>query len=156
MNRKQIIHGVIGGLAGGLIFGIMMGMTGMLPMIGKMVGHPSATVGFVVHMINSAIIGAAFGLVLGRFSLRIGSSAGLGMAYGGLWWLLGPLTLMPLFLGMGFGVNWSLAAALKMLPSLLGHAIYGVGLGMVYGLLERRAAAGATASTTRLSVAGEK
>jgi len=155
MNRTQITNGVIGGLAGGLVFGIMMGMMGMLPMIGKMVGFPSATVGFLVHMINSAVIGAAFGLVLGRFANKIGAGAGFGIAYGGIWWLLGPLTLMPLFMGMGFGVNWNMAAATKMLPSLFGHGIYGVVLGVVYGILSRKAEVGATASDVELSAARE-
>ncbi len=155
MNRTQITNGIIGGLAGGLVFGIMMGMMGMLPMIGKMVGQPSAIVGFIVHMINSAVIGAAFGAVFGRYATKIKSGVGFGVAYGGIWWLLGPLTLMPLFMGMGLGVNWNLAAATMMLPSLLGHAIYGVVLGVVYGILGRKAEAGAEVSDTELSAAGE-
>ncbi|MCH9025245.1 MAG: hypothetical protein IH931_07920 [candidate division Zixibacteria bacterium] len=155
MNRTQITNGVIGGLAGGLVFGIMMGMMGMLPMIGKMVGFPSATVGFLVHMINSAVIGAAFGAVFGRYAAKISSGVGYGIAYGGIWWLLGPLTLMPLFMGMGFGVNWNLAAATKMLPSLFGHIIYGTVLGVVYGILARKAEVGAEVSNTELSAAGE-
>ena len=122
-----------------LVFGVMMGMMGMLPMIGKMVGQPSAVVGFLVHMINSAVFGAAFAAVFGRYATRISSGVGYGIVYGGILWLLGPLTLMPLFLGMGFGVNWNLAAATKMLPSLFGHIIYGTLLGVVYGLLGRKA-----------------
>ena len=125
-----------------LVFGVMMGMMGMLPMIGKMVGQPSAVVGFLVHMINSAVFGAAFAAVFGRYATRISSGVGYGIVYGGILWLLGPLTLMPLFLGMGFGVNWNLAAATKMLPSLFGHIIYGTLLGVVYGCLARKADVG--------------
>ena len=156
MNRKQITHGVIGGLAGGLVFGILMGIMGMLPTIGKMVGLQSATIGFVVHMIISAIIGAEFSVVFGRFATRIGRSIAIGFAYGGLWWLLGPLTLMPLFMGMGLGVNWNLAAASTMLPSLMGHAIFGVVLSVVYSIIEHRAAFGAAAPAARLSTVEEK
>ncbi len=156
MNRNQITNGVIGGLAGGLVFGILMGIMGMLPMIGKMVGLQSAAVGFVVHMIISAIIGAEFSVVFGRFATRIGRSTAIGLAYGGLWWLLGPLTLMPLFMGMGLGVNWNLAAAASMLPSLMGHAIFGVVLSVVYSILEHRAAFGVTAPAERQSAVGEK
>ncbi len=135
MNAKQIIYGIFGGLAGGLVFGAMMGMMGMLPMVGKLVGQPSAGIGFIVHLVNSAIIGAGFAFVLGRLVTSIGSGLRYGLLYGGAWWLLGPLTLMPLFLDMGLGVNWNLTAAVNMLPSLVGHLIYGAVLGTSYAWL---------------------
>ena len=138
MTTRELKWGAYGGVAGGLIFGAMMGMMGMLPMIGSMVGQPTAGVGFAVHMVNSVIIGAGFAIVLGRFVSGIGSGVGAGLLYGAAWWILGPLTLMPLFMGMGFGVNWNAAAAAAMLPSLVGHLIYGGVLGLVYTWLRHR------------------
>ncbi len=138
MSTKELKWGAYGGVAGGLIFGAMMGMMGMLPMIGSMVGQPTAAVGFAVHMVNSAIIGAGFAIVLGRFVSGTRSGVGAGLAYGGVWWILGPLTLMPLFMGMGFGVNWNATAAAAMLPSLVGHLIFGGTLGLVYTWLRHR------------------
>ncbi len=76
--------------------------------------------------------------VLGRFVNGTGSGVGAGLLYGGAWWILGPLTLMPLFMGMGFGVNWNAAAAVAMLPSLVGHLMYGGVLGVVYVWLRHR------------------
>ena len=153
MNTKSLTRGIIGGLAGGLVFGVMMGMMGMLPMIAKMVGSDSAVVGFIIHMFNSAVIGAGFALVLGSFARNLGSSIGLGALYGMTWWLLGPLTLMPLFMGMGFGVNWNLTAAANMLPSLMGHGIYGLVLGVGYGLLSRCALSRSADGASKLSPA---
>ena len=138
MSTRELKLGVYGGVAGGLIFGAMMGMMGMLPMIGSMVGQPTAAAGFVVHMANSVIIGVGFAIVLGRFVGGTPSGVGVGLAYGGVWWILGPLTLMPLFMGMGFGVNWNAAAAAAMLPSLVGHLMYGGVLGLVYTWLRHR------------------
>ena len=137
MNAKQISYGIYGGLAGGLVFGAMMGMMGMLPMVGKLIGQPSAGVGFIVHLVNSAIIGVGFAFMLGRRATSIASGLRYGLLYGGAWWLLGPLTLMPLFLGMGLGVNWNATAAVNMLPSLVGHLIYGAILGLSYAALHR-------------------
>ena len=160
MNTRSILHGVYGGLAGGLVFGIMMAMMGTLPMIGKMIGQPNATTGFLLHMVNSAVIGAGFAIVVNR--IKAGHRAGArsrtaalvrGLVYGGVWWVLGPLTLMPLFLGMGFGVNWNLTAGAAMLPSLLGHMIYGAILGLTYGALQSRAAATRTAASLGVSTA---
>ncbi len=138
MSTRELKLGAYGGLAGGLIFGMMMGMMGMLPMIGSMVGQPTAAAGFAVHMVNSVIIGAGFAILLGRFVGGTRSGVGVGLAYGGAWWILGPLTLMPLFMGMGFGVNWNAAAATAMLPSLVGHLVYGGVLGLVYAWLRDR------------------
>ena len=138
MNANKISLGVLGGLIGGGVFGAMMGKMGMLPMVGQLVGQPTVGAGFLVHMVNSAILGAAFAVVLGRLATGIGRGLLQGLLYGGAWWLLGPLTLMPLFLGMGLGVNWNLTAAANMLPSLLGHLVYGALLGITYGWLGGR------------------
>ena len=137
MNVRNIKLGAYGGLAGGVVFGAMMAMMGMLPMIGKMVGHPSAITGFLVHLVNSALIGAAFATLFDRFVHGKSSGLGYGLVYGGAWWLLGPLTLMPLMMGMGLGVNWNATAAAQMLPSLFGHLIYGAILGLSYTWLKR-------------------
>ena len=141
MNSRNILLGVYGGLAGGVVFGAMMGTMGMLPMIGKMVGHPTVVTGFIVHLINSAIIGAGFAVVFGRLVSGIGSGLLNGLLYGGVWWVLGPLTLMPLFLGMGLGVNWNVTAAVNMLPSLVGHLLFGAILGVGYAWLRLRPSA---------------
>ena len=138
MSTRELKLGAYGGFVGGLVFGAMMGFMGMLPMIGSMVGQPTAGAGFVVHMVNSVIIGAGFALVLGRFVSGTRSGVGVGLAYGGAWWILGPLTLMPLFMGMGLGVNWNAAAAAAMLPSLVGHLMFGGVLGLVYAWLRHR------------------
>ncbi len=146
MNARSLKLGAVGGVLGGVVFGVMMGMMGTLPMIGQMVGVPTAAAGFVVHIVNSAIIGAGFGVVLGRTATGIGSGLSTGALYGAAWWLLGPLTLMPLFMGMGFGVNWNAGAAQAMLPSLAGHLIYGSILGASYHLLGQRSARYAAAT----------
>ena len=136
MNATSIKHGVFGGLADGVVFGAMMGM---LPMIGNMVGIPSAWVGLFVHLGISAAIGGSFAVLLDAGGWRGGVATGL--AYGFAWWMLGPLTLMPAFMGMGLGVNWNLAAMGQAMPSLLGHLIFGAVLGVTYRWLRAPACA---------------
>ena len=140
MLSKRIMSGIYAGLAGGVVFGLMMTTMGMMPMIGKMIGQPTLLAGWIVHLLNSAMIGAGFAVVLGRRAESVGGGLRWGLAYGGVWWLLGPMTLMPLFLGMGFGVNWNAAAAVKMFPSFIGHLVYGTILGVGYSMLLHRAA----------------
>lgn len=136
MNPRNIVHGIYGGIAGGLVFGAMM--INMFPMIGQMVGQPSAIAGFLVHMLNSAIIGAAFAVFFGNRVCGLPSGVRWGLAYGGLWWFLGPLTLMPLFLGMGLGASWNLAAVSAKIGGLFGHLLYGAALGAGYAWLSAR------------------
>ncbi len=121
MDLQRIKHGAFGGLAGGMLFGVMMGMMGALPMIGRMVGLPSTAGGFFVHMAISAAIGVSFAVLFGRRLNGIRSAVLFGLAYGALWFLLGPLTFTA-----------------RMMPSLMGHLAYGGVLGAVYGLLHVR------------------
>ena len=136
MMVTRIKRGVYGGVAGGVVFGGMMGMMGILTMIGSMVGSSSAWVGFVVHMMISGAIGGTFGAVVDLSGLR--ANVGAGLAYGVMWWVLGPLTLMPAFIGMGFGVNWNVAAMSEAMPSLVGHLVFGAILGVTVRWLDGR------------------
>lgn len=128
----SIRNGAIAGVAGGVVFGILMAMMGMLPVIAGMVGSASPIVGFGIHLMISAIIGAGFALALGRFASSTARSLVAGAGYGMFWWLLGPLTVMPLMMGMGLGSQWTGAAIGHAMPSLMGHVIYGLITGFVF------------------------
>jgi len=117
---------------------MMMAKMGTLPMIGKMIGLPTATAGWFVHLGISVMIGVSFSILFSWLITGRTSSLAFGTAYGTAWWFLGPLTLMPLFMGMGLGVNWNLTAAQNMLPSLLGHMVFGVAMGFTYDLVLRQ------------------
>ena len=52
VSFQNIKHGIYGGLAAGLVFGGLMGMMGTFPLIGQMVGVPSAAAGFFVYMVR--------------------------------------------------------------------------------------------------------
>jgi hypothetical protein len=58
-----------------------------------------------------------------------------GLLYGVVWWVLGPMILMPLLLGMGSeGIASQFGAAFSapMLMSLVGHLAYGLLTGVIY------------------------
>ena len=94
-----------------------------------------------VHLIISAVIGTGFVLTVTTIGRAHTAGVAAGLAYGLLWWVLGPLTLMPLFMGMGFGVNWTASAAVAAAPSLMGHLVFGGVLGATYHWLQMRAGA---------------
>ncbi len=133
---RRATNGALAGLVGGLVFGVMMGIMGMLPMIAGLVGSTSALVGFIVHMIISAIIGVGYGLLFGGGAAPWGSSLVAGALYGVVWWFLGPLLIMPSLMGMG--PQLSAAGMSAALPSLVGHILYGLVTAAAYERLRSR------------------
>ncbi|WP_448006777.1 hypothetical protein [Agromyces bauzanensis] len=124
---RRVAAGVIGGLAGGIVFGVLMAMMGMLPMIAGMVGSDSPFVGFAVHLMISIMIGLGLTVLFGNLLLTTYVRGLLvGMAYGAIWWVLGPLVAMPLMFGMP-----PFTFDATTLPSLMGHVLYGGILGVV-------------------------
>ena len=156
--RFRLLSGAAAGLVAGVVFGVMMqmmtaptpegGRMPMMAMVAMVVGSQSLTVGWLYHLFNSAVIGALFGWLLGPKATTYGPGATLGAVWGVVWWVLGGLILMPLFLGM------PVFAPLRMAPmrpvamgSLVGHLIYGLILGAVFVRLRR--ASGVTGHDAR-------
>lgn len=137
----RIGNGAVAGLAGGVVFGILMAMMGMLPMVGMLIGVENAFVGFLVHLVNSAIIGAIFGVLVAGIAGKIWPLLGAGMVYGVVWWVLGALIIMPLWLSVTADPMMSdmvLKVGNDQWMSLLGHVIFGlVTAGVLYGLHRR-------------------
>ena len=79
------------------MFGLMMQV--MMGRIGSLIGADRARVAIApgVERHHRAI----FGLTLGSRVGNRGAGIGLGAAYGFVWWILGPLLLMPTRMGMG-------------------------------------------------------
>jgi len=128
--------GAAASLAGGLLFGVVMYTTDTLPQVAALIGAQSPLVGFVVHLVISALIGMSFGLLFQHEAPNLGSGVAWGLTYGLVWWFLGPLTLMPILLGQPF--VWQTEVASGLLPSLVGHLIYGAATAFVFMVLERR------------------
>ena len=127
----RVVAGVAGGLAGGVVFGILMQTWGMLPMVAMLVDSESVAVGWLVHLVISALFGVIFAVLFGRWAATPTPAAGIGLAYGVLWWVLGALLIMPAWLGMNAMIFELNTGAWR---SLLGHLIYGLLLGVVYAL----------------------
>jgi len=59
----------------------------------------SLAVAAVVHMAVAPVVGAAFGLLVFHQRATAADTLVWGIAYGALFWFVGPLTLRPLILG---------------------------------------------------------
>ena len=78
----------------------------------------------------------SYALLFNRQSFDLGSGLAWGVSYGAIWWLLGPLTLMPLFLGSS--PQWTAAFAAESFAALIGHLAYGAAVGITVYYLEAR------------------
>ena len=133
---RSVGWGAIAGLIGGLVSMPVMIATGVLP---KVAGIDGTLVGFhavAIHLAVSAAIGMTFGLLFRDETSSRSDAIGWGWLFGLIWWYLGPMTLLPLFLT---GVcDWSTEAASALLPSLLGHLIYGAVTALTFSIFDLR------------------
>lgn len=133
--------GALAGVVGGIVFGMLMAMMGMLPMVGMLVGVENAFVGFLVHLVNSALIGALFGVLAYGITGKLGPVLGAGMVYGVIWWVLGALLIMPLWLSVTADPmmkDMVFVIERDQWLSLMGHVIFGlVTAAVLYGLRRR-------------------
>ena len=127
---------VLAGLAGGLLFSLVMYQVDFLPNVADLVGSGSSVAGFFVHLGIATLIGISYGLLFSRHSYDLNSALGWGVSYGFFWSVLGPLTLMPVFLGSS--PQWSMEAWVTTFPHMIGHLAYGAGLGIMFYWLEAR------------------
>jgi len=131
---RRLVAGIGGGLAGGIVFGMLMTMIGMLTTIAAMLGSDSILVGLAVHLMMSIMIGLILTVTVGPLLLTsVPRGLLVGLAYGVIWWVMGPLMAMPLMLGMPI---FTLDAT--ALLALMGHLIYGAILGVVATLILRK------------------
>lgn len=133
---RAVGRGALAGLVGGIIFTAATSRLGLLPAAAGLMGSKSALTGFLVQLLIAVAIGITYALLFRRQSFDVGSALGWGVSYGFLWWILGPLTLMPVL--QGTTPNWTVEAAASAFASLIGLLAYGGGLGMAFHLLEAR------------------
>ena len=131
-----VARGTVAGLVGGGLFTLIMLQIGFLPSVARLVGSSSVVTGFIVHIAIAEIIGVTYALLFRRQAVDVGSALGWGVSYGLVWWVIGPITLVPVILGQM--PAWTVEAATNAFPSLIGHIVYGAGLGITFQRLEAR------------------
>lgn len=132
---RGLIVGGVAGLIGGWAFGSWMGQAALFPTLAGIFHSNSIVLGATIHYTIALVLGASFGVLFQRDIRGGGSSISWGVAYGLLWWFLGPLTILPIL--QGKAVVWSYQTGSTLFGSLVGHLIYGLMAGLVYAILDR-------------------
>lgn len=136
---RLILHarwGALAGLAGGLLYLLVLIATGSLGQVAAVVGGTSPSLGVVVHLVVSTLLGVSYGILFQREAPNLASGICWGLQYGLIGWFIGPLTLFPII--SRAGEIWTTAQANAQFPSLVGHLIYGAVAAASFWWLERR------------------
>jgi uncharacterized membrane protein YagU involved in acid resistance len=128
------LRGAVAGLLGGAVISQLM-LRGAVPEVAqRLTGSNGPLAGIAVNLGIGVAIGVSYGLLFRRLGQDVTCALGWGLSYGFLWWVLGPLTLLPALLGGD--PEWSAAAAGGAMSALAGHLVYGGCLGVAFHLLE--------------------
>ena len=132
-----LVYGALAGQAGGLVFGLAMLELGSLDSVASVArSGDSFAVAVPVHLAIAAVVGAGFAALVWHQRSGAGETVFWGLAFGALWWFIGPLTLRPLI--QGSGLSWDVPAAQAAFPALLGHLLYGAATGAALLALRRQ------------------
>lgn len=125
----RIGAGVVGGLAGGVVLGAVLLLMGEMSDIGKLVGSGTTRGAWLVLGTICIVAGGLFGALFGTWiSRQLLSAIGIGLLYGGIWWALLPLSLVPLRTGGKlFDIDGSLI-------DLAAYAAFGIVTAVIYAM----------------------
>ena len=132
-RRRDTLIGAVAGLVGGVAFGWALQANDMMDASLGLIGLTTLGGGTVLHLLTSALVGAGFGAMFGHPGESLAATISVGILYGLLWWILGPLTLSPLL--MGRGPTWALGEAGTAFFNIIGHVMYGGTMGASFHVL---------------------
>lgn len=130
---RAVVVGGISGLFGARVFLIGVEAAEFLPLVATIVGMNAKLAGGLLHYLIGVIIAVVFALLFYREVSRPGPALIWGMSYGVLWWVIGPLTLLPLLTGSP--VEWSIEAGQANFAALVAHLLYGALVGFIFALI---------------------
>jgi len=127
--------GLLAGLVAGLVSGLMLQLMWILTPLSLLLAlPPKPSNGWITHLIMSLVFGVAFAFFAGAFLPQRSSAVAGGLVTGLIAWVLGPLTLVPLWIGLP--PQYTLAS--RWLKVLAAYLVYGLVLGEVFHAFRER------------------
>ena len=141
-----IFTGVLAALLAGVVIGGLMHATGQIEMVASLVGLEGVAIGWLVHLVHSALAGIVFTILvefvapLRAYAGKPLSASGVGVVFGVVCWIVIVTVAVPLWFRLVLGSV--LALPLFHWPSLGGLVVFGAILGAGYSLLTARRSSG--------------
>ena len=137
VNLADWQAGVVGGIAGAAVMAVLVSLMNAAVLEGAipgLYGLSGGVAGWVVHLSHGAVLGVVFAALVERVypgEHSTGTVVGLGLAWGGLTWLVLAALVMPVWLA---AIGFPMAPPFPNFapPSLLWHLVYGGVLGVAY------------------------
>src|SRR5437868_3628633 len=137
--RSRIGAAAVAGLIAGLLCAMSLvgaktpdGMSA-ISVYGNLIGSPTIAAGFIVNVIDAAIIGALFGWLLGMRANTMARALVWGLIYGFVWWIIGGLIVVPMIMGLpAFAPLTQSSLHAMAWGGLFGHLVFGLILGAAF------------------------
>lgn len=121
--------GVVGGVAGGLVLAAILQVLGEIKAYGEFFNQNSTQNSWVILLVSAGVGGSIFGVFLGRYIRgQIVPAVGVGLVFGGAWWLLIAMIVLPLRNGKIFDMGDN------GLIVMGAYIIFGVATSIVYAI----------------------
>lgn len=131
-EAKCISNGIVAGVVAGIV------STFFLILVSNLTQLPTTIGVLMIHFIVSLIAGVIFALILGWLIHSWWAASFLGLLFGILFWIAGPMTLLPsLTAGLPLFSQWNFVGIQANTPLLIGHLLYGLVLGLSYYFLKK-------------------
>ncbi|KTD38644.1 hypothetical protein Lnau_0454 [Legionella nautarum] len=131
-EAKCISNGIVAGVVAGVVCAFF------LILMDTLIHLPTKMGGLMIHFIVSIIAGVIFALILGWLIHSWWAASFLGLLFGILLWIAGPMTLLPsLTAGAPLFSQWNYAGIQANIPLLISYLLYGLVLGLSYCFLKK-------------------
>ena len=129
-SKGAIVRGAIAGLVAAALLGICLSAQDQLLPSVAMAGDDPALLAWLATLLIGLLAGVAFALLYPNPTDGAGPGLVRGAAYGFLWWILAPLTLVPLI--AGDGLIWERDAVQRLFATLPGYILFGAAIALFY------------------------
>ena len=128
-----VVRGALAGVAAASLLGAALNSQGELLGFAPGLTEDSYSAAWGVILGIGVAAGVCFALLYPNPADGAGSGFVRGTVYGFLWWVVGVLTLVPLFSGVGLA--WSIEEVREVFVTLPGYLLFGSGVALVYQCL---------------------
>ena len=130
VSRGALLRGALAGLFGAVLLGVMLNAQDQLLAFSAMMTSDSLVVAWLVTLSVGLVAGVGFAILYPRPTEGAGAGLIRGTVYGLLWWVVGALSLVPVFSGVG--LTWTLDEVRGVFATLPGYLLFGATLALFY------------------------
>lgn len=127
------MRGALGGLLSAGLLGLCLSAQDQLLASIGMAADGPRLIAWLVTLLIGLVAGVCFALLYANPADGAGAGLIRGVVYGFMWWVLAPLTVVPLI--SGEGLKWELDLVQQVFATFPGYILFGAGIALFYQLI---------------------